>query len=179
MIGWLLANPLLAAAGVATVGLAVALAAQTMRLADARTELARAQADHAQQVTAWQEAVARAEAHARHVEQQRAAEMEEIARDAQTRIDRARRDAAAADDVARKLRAHIALLVMPAPSGGAPARDPAAAPAGTPAAGPGLMLAQLFRGADDRASELARWADQAHAAGIACERAYDALRRTQ
>lgn len=156
--------------------LGIALTAQTMRLGDARTQLAQAKADHAQQLAAWQTAVARAEARARQIEQQRAADIEEITRDAQTRLDRARSDARAADDVARKLRAHIALLVMPAPSGSAPARDSTPASASAPAAGPGILLAHLFRGADDRASELARFADHAHAAGIACERAYDALR---
>ncbi len=80
-------------------------------------------------------------------------------------------DRAAADSVSERLRAS--------------ARDRAgrrvcagAAPAGsgTPAESPDFLLSELFALADRRAGELAQHADAARAAGLACERAYDALR---
>lgn len=55
------------------------------------------------------------------------------------------------------------------------AEDPALTGRGE-AAGPALdLLAELFRRADARAGELARYADNARIAGLACERSYDAL----
>lgn len=53
--------------------------------------------------------------------------------------------------------------------------------AGTPGRGEtktngAVLLADLFRRADDRAGELAREADEARARGLACEAAYDAVK---
>jgi len=108
---------------------------------------------------------------------ERAAEdrIHQIATEANDAIKTAYLDAAAADRVARQLREHIARLVAPA-AGGADG-NPGATAAGPPAAGPGLVLAELFGRADDRAGELAAFADQAHAAGLACQRAYESLSR--
>lgn len=53
-------------------------------------------------------------------------------------------------------------------------------PGAGPAAGSGaVLLAQLFRSADERAGKLAAAADEARTRGLACERAYDALSRTR
>lgn len=42
-----------------------------------------------------------------------------------------------------------------------------------------VLLADLFRRADDRAGQLARDADEARARGLACEAAYNSIRRGQ
>jgi len=41
------------------------------------------------------------------------------------------------------------------------------------------LLTELLRRADERAGELAKIADRARAAGLACERAFDAVRKNQ
>jgi hypothetical protein len=109
---------------------------------------------------------------------ERAAEdrIHQIATEANDAIRSAYQDAAAADRVAGQLRDHIARLAAQWAAGAA-AEDPESAAAGPPAAGPGLVLAELFGRADDRAGELAAFADQAHAAGLACQRAYESLSR--
>lgn len=79
------------------------------------------------------------------------------------------------DDAARKLRQHVVRLAAVIHS--APNRP--AASSSAPAAGPGLVLANLYRSVDEEAIELAQAFDQAHRAGLACERIHDALRATQ
>lgn len=55
-----------------------------------------------------------------------------------------------------------------------------ATPGAGQAAGSGaVLLADLFRRADERAGELAAAADEARTRGLACERSYDALSRTR
>lgn len=56
-----------------------------------------------------------------------------------------------------------------------PAANSSAAASGPPAQAPGDLLADMLERLDDRAGELARYADQARAAGQLCERAYDSL----
>lgn len=93
------------------------------------------------------------------------------AHDGQTRIDAARRDADGARRERDGLRADLARYRAAARA----ATYPGAATAG-PAASDALdLLAELFTGADAAAGELAQAADLAHAAGLTCERAYDAL----
>ena len=97
------------------------------------------------------------------------------AEDGQTRIDLARRDAVAARASADGLRADVARYR-------AAAR--AAQHSGTATSGPTTgdaldLLADLFSRADTRAGELAEFADAAHAAGLTCERSFDALSRTK
>lgn len=93
------------------------------------------------------------------------------AQDGQTRIDIARRDADGARRERDGMRSDLARYR-------AAAR--AAANPGTPAAGPATgdaldLLSDLFTRADETAGELAQAADLAHAAGVTCERSYDAL----
>lgn len=85
------------------------------------------------------------------------------------RAQAAERRAADLDAVRRRL-----LDASIRPACGAVAADPVAGPAGggAAAAGPGLVLAELYRRVDDEAAELARYADAAAAAGRLCERAY-------
>lgn len=76
---------------------------------------------------------------------------------------------AVSDDVRRRLQHAVTELA------GRAAADPVAGPSGggEAAAGPGLVLAELYRGTDDRAEDLARALDRSIGAGQLCERAYD------
>ena len=105
---------------------------------------------------------------ARAEEKRRTAAQQEIAEDAAKNRDQARADAAAAGSAADSLRKQVAALV-------AGTRHPAVA-AGSPAAGDALdLLADVLGRADQRAGELAEYADRARIAGQQCERDYDAL----
>jgi len=107
----------------------------------------------------------------RAVERARVATIGAIANEADQKTLVARRHAAAADDVAVRLRGHVARL---AAACAGPA-DPAAPAASAPAAGPGLVLANLYRSADEEARELAASFDAARRAGLTCERVYESL----
>lgn len=94
-----------------------------------------------------------------------------ISIDAKKSADAANAAAIASDLVAGGLRKQLAEYT-------AAARRSAATSGGAPAVG-GTdsldLLAGLFSRADQAAGELARFADAAHIAGLACERSYDAL----
>ena len=93
------------------------------------------------------------------------------AKDGQTRIDLARHDADGARNERDRLLTDVARYRTAAR---------ATQHSGTPIAGPTTgdaldLFANLFSRADARAGELAEFADTAHAAGLTCERSYDAL----
>lgn len=97
--------------------------------------------------------------------------IEKEARDGQDRIDAARRAAGAARDERDRM-----LIALNRYRAAARAAANPGAPAAGPAAGDALdLFADLFARADAEAGELAEAADLAHAAGLTCERAYDAL----
>lgn len=105
---------------------------------------------------------------ARAEEQRRTAAQTEIANDANQQRTAALADAFAARAAAGGLQQRVDQLI-------AAARHPAAT-AGSPAAGDALdLLADVLGRADQRAGELAEYADQARIAGQQCERDYDAL----
>nr|WP_249179253.1 DUF2514 family protein [Burkholderia cenocepacia] len=105
---------------------------------------------------------------ARAEEQRRTAAQSEIAKDANQQRTAALTDAFAARAAAGSLQQRVDQLV-------AAARHPAAT-AGSPAAGDALdLLANVLGRADQRAGELAEYADRARIAGQQCERDYDAL----
>ncbi|MDN8078268.1 DUF2514 family protein [Burkholderia multivorans] len=117
---------------------------------------------------AAQKAQLDAVAAARTEEQRRTAAQSEIANDANQQRTAALADAFAARAAAGSLQQRVDQLV-------AAARHPAAA-AGSPAAGDALdLLADVLGRADQRAGELAEYADRARIAGQQCERDYDAL----
>ncbi|KVH55294.1 hypothetical protein WK78_29510 [Burkholderia cepacia] len=90
------------------------------------------------------------------------------AENASNQREQARAAADAADAAANSLRKQVAELL-------ARTRDPAA-PAGSAAAGGALdLLANVLGRADQRAGDLAEYADRARIAGQQCERDYDAL----
>ncbi|WP_269501126.1 DUF2514 family protein [Burkholderia sp. IMCC1007] len=124
------------------------------RIADMKSEAATAQT--------------RAVETARTEEQRRTAAQSEIANDANQQRTTALADAFAARAAAGSLQQRVHQLV-------AAARHPTAT-AGSPAAGDALdLLADVLSRADQRAGELAEYADSARIAGQQCERDYDAL----
>lgn len=146
---------------IAIVVLTVLLGLQTLRLSAAKAE-------HAQQLAEWADATRAASEQYRAVEQKRAEAQRKVVQDATAQVDLARRDAG------RARLAHDRLRDAAFAAGGA-ASDPAAAGAGAATGGPGLVLANVLIGADGAAGELASALDEARAAGLACERAYDSL----
>ena len=116
------------------------------------------------------QAVADAVTTAREEEQRRINALEVIADDTRNKLDAAQADAVAARTTAAGLRQQLAdyrqrARCNPTPAGG-----------GTPAEDPLFLLSDLLSRADERAGELAEFADRAHLAGRACEAAYDSLR---
>ncbi|MCW3641558.1 DUF2514 domain-containing protein, partial [Burkholderia cenocepacia] len=96
----------------------------------------------------------------------------EIANDANQQRTAALADAFAARAAAGSLQQRVDQLA-------AAARHPAVA-AGSPAAGDALdMLADVLGRIDQRAGDLAEYADRARIAGQQCERDYDALTKTR
>ncbi|SOT39775.1 DUF2514 family protein [Burkholderia cenocepacia] len=117
---------------------------------------------------AAQEDQAKAVAAARAEEQRRTAAQSEIAKDANQQRTAALADAFAARAAAGSLQQRVDQLI-------AAARHPAAT-AGSPPASDALdLLADVLGRADQRAGELAEYADRARIAGQQCERDYDAL----
>ena len=122
-------------------------------LADIRDKTAAAQAAFRATETAWQ------------------TRFDKEARNGQTRIDAARRDAAGARSERDGLRADLDHYRAAARA----AAHPGSTSAGPPAEEAIDVLSDLFLRADEAAGELAQAFDLAHAAGITCERAADSL----
>ena len=116
------------------------------------------------------QAVADAVTTAREEEQRRTKTLEVIADDTRNKLDAAQADAVASRTAAAGLRQQLAdyrkraRCSPPAAGGGATAEDPL------------YLLSVVLTRADDRAGELAEFADRAHIAGRTCEAAYDSLR---
>lgn len=162
------------------VAVAAALAAggQTVRLYAERKRHAETRAEYAQAVTDWHRESARAVQAARDEETRRTEAVQGVADDAQKRLDGALADAGRARLERERLRKQLAGYAAHAANGGA---CPGAAAAGAgPASGAAVdVLAELFSRADDAAGELAEALDAAHARGLACERAWAALREPE
>lgn len=133
---------------------------------DVRAEWGKAQAKAAE-IALVAERAARAE------EQRRVAAQQEIVNDHANDVAAARRDNDDARVAGDQLRAQINRVTAACLA----ARDPALAGGGTTADATIDMLAELQRRADDAAERIARYADEASAAGRACERSYDALNK--
>lgn len=108
---------------------------------------------------------------ARAEEQRRTSAQTEIADAAKKDADSARADAANASDAAGRLQQRVDELLAAARA----AHNSATTGSGTPAGEPLGVLADVLSSADKRAGILADYADQARIAGLACERAYEAL----
>ncbi|WP_429129270.1 DUF2514 domain-containing protein [Aeromonas veronii] len=117
-------------------------------------------------------AKANAEFKAREEEQRRQASIDKVRDDAEKQIARAESDALAARDAADGVLEQAKRLA--ARAGKCPS-NPSATQSGAPAAEPSVVLSDVLGRADARAGELAAAYDRSRAAGLACERAYDAL----
>lgn len=138
----------------------------------ATAALAKVQAASAARESTWERAARESSEAQREIENTRRAA-------AQKEVDHARTDAALDARRATDLRAangrlleHVARLAAYADS---PRGDTPAAAGSAPATGPGLVLANLYRGADEEARELAASFDAARRAGLTCERVYESL----
>lgn len=108
---------------------------------------------------------------ARIEEQRRTAAQTEIANAAIQNAKAAQADARAADAARRELLARAAALANAARRPG----DSNAVGGSAPAFNAADLLADVLGKIDQRAQELAEFADAAHIAGQACERSYDSL----
>lgn len=120
-------------------------------------------------------AAAEQQTQARATEQANQRRNQEIQADATQQINQARADADAGRADADRLRKQVALLSAkrcPAGNSGSPSSSTADARAD-------VLLNDVFGWSVDRAAELAEAYDRARIAGLACEAAYDSLRRQQ
>ena len=157
---------------IAAIALGVLLAVQSVRLANA-------QRDHARAVGVFNAAAATAERKAREQSETYRAKEKEL-RDAHDKIERETQATLAAANAGadravaagQRLRRELADYLTAHRE-----RATAAAAANQCAPdGPALdLLAELFRRADQRAGELAAIADQARIRGLACEASYNSI----
>lgn len=162
--------------GAAFVGQREITAGVEVRLAEAKTENARLSADYAQaEANARQQALEHERAIAAK-EQTLTATIDTNAKEARRvqTILTADRDRARAAE--RLVREQLATIASRYRALGTPSANPAAAGQQPPAGDAIGVLAHLLGRADERAGILAAAADAAHAAGLACERDYDAAR---
>lgn len=153
--------------------LAIATGVQTARLASEQRAHEKTRADAAEVVRDLEQQARTAEAAARATEQRWAASMEEISNDARAQIELAQADADAAALAGQRLRDRVAELTAACRR---PASNPATASTGPATDATAGLLADMQRRLDEAADRIARHADDARAAGVACERAYGALR---
>lgn len=159
--------------------LAIALAAalllaglQTLRLSREQAAHAETRREHAEQMAELERKAREETEAAREEERRRTAEVQKAADEAHRDLDRARADAAAAADAGQRLRAQLAAITS---SCRRPASGPAAPGSSPPADAAVDLLAIVQQRLDEAADGIARHADEARAAGRACERAYDSL----
>ncbi len=161
--------------GIAIAAAIAAAVAGGLYLVDARAEKRGRAAVHAMwnaEKVAQQQAALKAQAAARAEEQRRVAAVQEIAHETQRIAARNRADALSADHAAPGLRDAFAAAIA---AGRCPAGDPVAAGGSEAAEAARVVFTELFGGAEAVLRQLAAAADGAHAAGDACERAFDAL----
>lgn len=153
------------------------LAWQTLRLGAERTDHAETKARQAQVHADWQREARVATEAARKEERRLAAEYKEIANETQVKLDGVQADAVRARHERDGLRKQLADLKSSG-SRGAPGNPFAATECAPVTAAVGL-LADVLASADDVAAELAEALDRSYTAGIACERAHDAVTKAE
>ncbi len=109
---------------------------------------------------------------ARAEEQQRAAQAQKVANETHQALARARADADAAAGAGYRLRQQLARITA---SCRAAPSDPATATPGTPAEPAADLLADVQRRLDEAQDRIARFADEAHTAGSACQTIHEGL----
>lgn len=114
------------------------------------------------------------EAAERTKEQARQLSINKAIQDGQRQIDQATADASTARAAADSLRGTVDTLThkLAASQGSGNSCTTAASQAATRAV---VVLADVLRRANQRATDLAGYADQSHARGLTCEQAYDGL----
>lgn len=120
-----------------------------------------------------QQAALKAQADNASETQRRLSAQQEIMNETTAQLNRARADADAARNAGDRLRAQLAAYVASADRG--TSSNSTARPPGPPASTPVDLLADMFRSSDEAAGIMAAALDAARAAGLACERQYDAL----
>lgn len=169
--------------GLAGAALAAVIGVQRMQIAEARSdtdkvrvELATERTGRAQDRTAWADGSRAATEKERELETERRKARDRNIDETRTELARQAGAAAALRAERGQLRDDIDRLAAAASCPGEGGRDPTAAGGGAPAVGAGLVLAELYRGADAEAEELAIAFDGARARGLSCERSYDSLK---
>lgn len=159
--------------------LAIALAAalafaglQTWRLSAEEADHDATKLAHAEQIAQLQRKAIEAQVSARAEEQRRAEALQGVIHETEQQLERARSDAGAAADAGQRLRAQLAAIT--ASCRGA-AGHSGVAGAGAPAVSTADLLADVQRRLAEAEDATARYADEARAAGQACERSYRAL----
>ena len=147
---------------------------QTYRLAREQAAHADTRAQHAEHIADLERDAREAVLAARNEERRRTAEVQKSADEAHESLARARADAVAATDAGQRLRDRVAAITATC---GRAASDTGLAGSSAPAVATADLLADVQRRLDEAADGIARFADQARAAGIACERSYKALTR--
>lgn len=159
------------AAAALTGGLVLGVAVDVVQGWRHGEQIASLERDHAQQVAQYSQDAERAQAAARATEQARQTAIEEIRNETDQEIAAAVvRERAAADARVRGTAAEYAARYRAAASRASATAERQAADT---AVG---MFAELLSQSDDLAGVYAAAADRARIAGLACERAYDAVR---
>lgn len=122
------------------------------------------------QAEANRKALDQAEANAAETARRFAAQ-QAIINEALREKENARADADRAAAAGERLRKQVAGLAAACSA----ARDPGAVGSGEAAGAAGDLLDGVLERLDEAANRIARYADEARAAGLACERSYDAL----
>ena len=150
-----------------------AAAWQGHRLDLERRSHAETRMEHAEHITGLERAASAAEAAARAEEQRRAQALQEVIDETEQKLARARSDADAAADAGQRLRAQLSATLAGRSRGAS--GHPGAAGAGPATDTTISLLADMQRRLDEASDGIARHADEARAAGAACELSYRAL----
>jgi hypothetical protein len=170
---WGVACALLALAGAYTYLGKIEVEQDAQRL---RASLAEERADRARERESLTAQALKESERARNIEAAWVNKHQEIARDAEELARRHAAAVAAGAVAGNGLRERAAALAATATRCAAPA-DPAPATVSPPAGNPAVVLADVLGRLEAAGRELAAVADARAAAGSACERAYEALRR--
>lgn len=149
------------------------LGVQEVRVSRAKTEASEARAALASDRATYAQAAATQEKAARAEESRREAEKTKVIEDARTQTATAEAAARDAAGAAAGLRKQVASLIA---SRRASPANPGTAAGSSPAPDAIELLADVLGRVDDRAGELAAYADSSRIAGEACTRAYQSLR---
>lgn len=145
---------------------------QTLRLANERTAHAVTKGLHADERTSWERATRVAVDAARAEEQRRSTALQGVIDETEQKLAQARADADAAGTAGERLRKRVTEITGACRGASS---HPGAAGAGQTADATADLLADVQRRLDEAADGISRFADQAHAAGKACQRGWGTL----